>query len=122
MTNSLKAAILSGLVFPGMGQIFLKHYKRAVVIIVGTLAGMALIIVEAVQLGLAIMEKIMSEGGAIDMETISAAATQAVNSLFTFNLGFLLIILFWSIGTVDAYRLGKKKDIEEGKVVLAHKP
>ena len=122
MTNSLKAALLSGLVFPGLGQIFLKHYKRAAVIIVGTLAGMALIIVEAVQLGLAIMEKIMSEGGAIDMETISAAATQAVTSLFTFNLGFLLIILFWSIGTVDAYRLGKKKDIEEGKVVLAHKP
>ena len=122
MTNSLKAALLSGLVFPGMGQILLKHYKRAAVIIVGTLAGMALIIVEAVQLGLAIMEKIMSEGGAIDMETISAAATQAVNSLFTFNLGFLLIILFWSIGTIDAYRLGKKKDIEEGKVVLAHKP
>ena len=121
MTNSLKASLLSGLVFPGLGQIFLKHYTRAAVIIVTVLAGLALIIVEAVQLGLAIMEKIASEGGAMDMETISDAASQAVTSFLTMNLGFLVIILFWIIGTVDAYRIGKKKDIEEEGVVLAHK-
>jgi len=113
MTNSLKASLLSGLVFPGLGQIFLKHYTRAAVIIVAVLAGLALIIVEAVQLGLAIMEKIASEGGAMDMETISDAASQAVTSFLTMNLGFLVIILFWIIGTVDAYRLGKNKDMSQ---------
>ena len=117
MNNALKAALLSGLVFPGMGQIFLKSYTRAAVIIIAVLAGLAIIIVEAVQLGLAIMEKIASEGGAMDMETISDAARQAVTSFLTMNLGFLVIILFWIIGTVDAYRIGKKKDIEEGKVI-----
>ena len=121
MNKSLKAALLSGLVFPGLGQIFLKHYKRAAVIIVAVVAGMAIIIMEAVQIGLAIMEKIAYEGGAIDMNTIWDATSQAVNSLLTFNLGFFLIILGWIIGTVDAYRIGKKKDIEEGGVVLAHK-
>ena len=28
MKNSLKGALLSGLVFPGLGQVVLKHYKR----------------------------------------------------------------------------------------------
>ena len=117
MNNSTKAALLSGLGFPGLGQVFLKHYKRAAVIILATLAGLGIIIVEAVQIGLAIMEKIMSEGGAMNFETISDAATQAVTSFLTMNLGFLLIILCWIIGTIDAYRIGKKKDIEEAGVV-----
>lgn len=118
MNNSLKAALLSGLVFPGMGQIFLKHYKRAAVVILATLAGLALIIVEATQLALAIMDKIASEGGTMNMETISNAASQAVSSFLTINLGFLLIILIWIIGTYDAYKMGKKKDIENGDTSL----
>lgn len=113
MKNSTKAALLSGLAFPGLGQVFLKHYKRAAIIIVAVLAGLTIIILEAIQLSLAIMEKIMSEGGEINMETITAAAAQAVTSFLTINLGFILIILFWIIGTVDAYMIGKKKDKEE---------
>ena len=112
MNNSTKAALLSGLVFPGLGQVYLKLHKRAAVIIVGTLAGLAIIIVKAVQLGIAIMEQIAYEGAELDTETIINAATQAVTSFLTMNLGFLLIILFWVIGTIDAYVIGKRKDKE----------
>jgi hypothetical protein len=111
MNNSLKAALLSGLGFPGLGQIFLKLYKRAAVIIVGTMAGLAIIIMEAVQIGLAIMENIESSGAAITIGTIWDAARQAAASFLMMNLGVFLIILFWIIGTYDAYKMGKKKDI-----------
>jgi ATP/ADP translocase len=73
------------------------------------------VIVIAVQNALAILEKIGSEGGAISMSTIWKAATQAstASESLIFKLLLLLIIFCWIIGAVDAYRIGKKKDIEE---------
>ena len=121
MNNSLKGAFLSGLIFPGLGQVALKHYKRGVVIMLTVIVSMAAVAVKAVQHALAILEKIESEGGAISMSTISDAATQASadSGSLTFNLLFLLITVCWIIGTVDAYRIGKKKDIEEGSTTQA---
>jgi hypothetical protein len=105
-----KGTLLSGLIFPGLGQIVLKHYKRGAVIMLTVLVSLSVVVVKAVQHALAILEKIESEGGAISMSTISNAATQASTTSvsLTFNLILLLIILCWIIGVVDAYRIGKK--------------
>ena len=80
------------------------------------LVSLSIIVAKAVQHALAILEKIESEGGAISISTISNAATQAsaTSGSLTFNLVLLLVTLCWIIGVVDAYRIGKKKDIEEG--------
>ena len=120
MNNALKGAFLSGLIFPGLGQVVLKHYKRGAVIMLTVLVGMSLIVVKAAQHALAILVRIESEGGAISMSTISNAATQAstTSGSLTFNLVLLLVILCWIIGVVDAYRIGKRKDIEEGSTVI----
>ena len=114
MNNSLKGAFLSGLVFPGLGQVVLKHYKRGAVIMLTVLVSLSVIVIEAVQKAFTILEKIESEGGTIDMNTISNAATQAstTSDSFIFNFVLLLIIFCWIIGVVDAYRIGKKRDIE----------
>ena len=121
MKNSLKGAFLSGLIFPGLGQIILKHYKRGTVIMLTVLVGMSVFIVKAVQHALDILEKIESQGGAISMSTISNAATQAsaTSGNLTFNIVLLLVILCWIMGVVDAYRIGKIKDIEEGSTSQA---
>ena len=115
MNNSLKGALLSGLIFPGLGQIALKHYKRGAVIMLTVIVSLAVVVVKAVQHALAILEKIELEGGIISMDTILDATTQAsANSeSFTYNHLFVLISVCWIIGTVDAYRIGKKKDIEQ---------
>jgi hypothetical protein len=115
MKNSIKGVLLSGLVFPGLGQVILRHYKRGAVIMFTVLVNLSVVIVIAVQNALAILEKIGSEGGVIDMSTISNAATQAStpSESLIFKLLLLLIIFCWIIGVVDAYRIGKKKDIEE---------
>ncbi|MCZ7372846.1 MAG: hypothetical protein O8C60_04185 [Candidatus Methanoperedens sp.] len=80
------------------------------------LVSLSVVIVKAVQHALAILEKIESEGGAISMGTLSNIATQAstTSGSLTLNFVLLLVILCWIIGVVDAYRIGKKKDIEEG--------
>ena len=116
MPNALKAALLSGLAFPGLGQLVLKHYKRGIALMLVVLACLMAIVIKGVQQSLAILEKIASEGGVIDIKTVSSAASQAstTSSSLIFNLGLLLIIICWMIGVVDAYRIGKKKDIAEG--------
>ena len=121
MKNSIRGAFLSGVVFPGLGQVILRHYKRGAVIMFTVLVSLSVVIVIAVQHALAILEKIGSEGGTISMSTISNAATQAstTSGSLTFNLVLLLLILCWIIGVVDAFRIGKKKDIEEGSTSQA---
>ena len=114
MSNSLRAALLSGLVFPGLGQIILKHYRRGVVLMLTVLVCLSAVIVKAVQKGLAILNQIQSEGGEISMGTISNAAQQASITSYSrmINIVLLVIVLCWIIGIIDAYRIGKKVDAE----------
>jgi len=114
MNNSLKAALLSGVVFPGLGQVRLKYYKRGIVLMLTVLASMMVIVLKTVQHAFAILEKIELEGGVIDIQTVTDAATQAsfTSDSLIYKLGFLLIVVCWIYGIVDAYRIGKKKDLE----------
>jgi len=115
MKNSMKAALLSGLVFPGLGQIVLKHYKRGIALTLAVLLSLLVVVVKALRQAFIILEKIEAEGRAIDMSTISSAVAKAstTSDNFVYNFVLLLIILLWIIGIVDAYRLGRKKDLEE---------
>ena len=115
MNKSLKGAFLSGLVFPGLGQIVLKHYKRGAVLMLAVSVSMVVIIIKAVHQSFAILDKIESEGGALDMSTISSTATWASTTSegFIFKLLMFFIIFCWIFSVVDAYRIGRKKDIED---------
>jgi hypothetical protein len=55
------------------------------------------------------------EGGTIDMDMILDAASQASTNSdsLIFSFAVLLITFCWIIGIVDAYKIGKKKDLEE---------
>lgn len=121
MNNSLKGAFLSGLVFPGLGQLALKHYKRGAVIIIAVLISLSIVVAEAVQKALAILGEVQIEGGEISISSISEAASRAstTSGSLVFNLALSLVILLWIIGAVDAYRIGKKKDIEKGSTTQA---
>lgn len=113
---------MSGLVFPGLGQLLLKHYKRGFALMFTVLICVVAAVVKASQQAVAIIEKIQSEGGAIDMNTISTAATQAstASANLIINLLLLLIMVCWIIGVVDAYIIGRKKDMAEGLAVQPH--
>lgn len=118
MNNALKGALFSGLVFPGLGQIMLKHYKRGAVLMIAITAALLVILIKTAQQAVTILEKIESEGGSIDLSTILNTTTQAsaTSESLIFKLLLWLIIFSWVIGVVDAYRIGRKKDIE-GRLV-----
>ena len=114
MNNSLKGVLLSGLVFPGLGQVVLKHYKRGAALMLAFTVTLLTILIIAVQQASTILEKIDIEGGAIDIDTISNAVSQASTTSQSYTLKLLswLLIFCWVIGVIDAYRIGRKKDIQ----------
>ena len=122
MKNSLKGAFLSGLFFPGLGQVVLKHYMRGLALMLTVLICLVAVVVKASQQAVAIIERIQSEGGVIDMSTISNSATQAstTSASLTINLLLLLIMVCWVIGVVDAYIIGRKKDMAERLAPQTH--
>ena len=115
MNNAVKGALLSGLVFPGLGQVMLKHYKRGIALMLAVSVGLLVVIVKVTQQAFTILEKIESEGRGVDMRAISKAATQAFTASDSLIYGFvsLWIIFCWIIGVVDAYTAGRKKDLAQ---------
>jgi hypothetical protein len=114
MKNSMKGALLSGLVFPGLGQVALKHYWRGGVLILAVMAGLYIMIATAVQQAYAILDTIEAEGGMPDSNTISQAAAQAAAASDSpmITVVSVLIIVCWIVGIIDAWRIGKQKDLE----------
>lgn len=113
MKNSLKGALLSGLVFPGLGQIALKRYPRGVVLMLAVMAALVVMIVTAVQQAYAILENIEAGGGVPDSETIRRATEQAAASDSPVITAMaLLIFICWIVGIIDAYRIGRQKDVD----------
>jgi hypothetical protein len=113
MSNALKAALLSGLVFPGLGQIILKRYKRGIALVVVTLTLMVFFISYAVNQALQILDRIAVEGRMIDMGTISDIVdrTGSPSGSPMINLLLMSVLGCWLFGLVDAYLIGKKKDL-----------
>jgi hypothetical protein len=114
MKNSLKGVLLSGLIFPGLGQIALKRYSRGIVLVLVVMAALIIMIVTAVQEAYAIVERIEAGGGTPDSETIRQAAEQAAaaSDSMVIPVMALLILICWVIGIIDAYRIGRQQDRE----------
>ncbi len=114
MKYSLKGALLSGLVFPGLGQLALKRYRSGVSLILITMGGLFVIMRIIVQQAYAILDKIQVEGGTPDMEAITRAVAHSStpSDSLIINLVMLLMVLCWLFGIVHAYRIGKRMDLE----------
>jgi len=101
MKNSLKGALLSGLVLPGLGQVLFRHYMRGVVLMFAICASL--------------LEKIAADGGEVDISMIATAVNQAATTSdsLLFNALLLLVLICWVLAVVDAYRIGRKIDLSE---------
>jgi len=111
MKKSIKAALLSGLVFPGLGQFMLKSHKRGTAIVVVVMTCLYLTISEAIEQAHVVLEKLEQSGGAINIETITNATTQAsATTESNASLFINLIIICWVVAIVDAYITGKTLD------------
>ncbi len=108
MTKSLKAALLSGLVFPGIGHMILKQYLRGSILILFTLISLSLIVTVAVRSALRLVDSI--NGGEIPVESgaISELVSNSISSAdnLMVNISFIVVGACWVVGIIDSYRLG----------------
>lgn len=115
MKISTKAALLSGLVFPGTGQIHLKRFRRGFTIMVFVLSGIGSIVWMATIRALEILERIQNQLDQVDMATILnlALASSADHTSVYYKPILLFIICCWLFSIIDAYRAGKEKESSE---------
>ena len=107
MDRSLKAALLSALVFPGVGQLYLRRPLRALMFLAPALAA-ALYFSSAV-LGpvFAIAHEIGAGTMALDPFLIQQRIEQSRIDTGMLNLAALVMLVVWIASTVDAYLLGR---------------
>jgi hypothetical protein len=116
MNNAIKGALLSGLVFPGLGQIVLRQYRRGVLVMLTVAISLAVIVIKAVRIAQDILQELEMQGGVIDMTAIpDAAARESLQSgSLVLNLLMVFIFICWIAATADAYRIGRKLDRQGG--------
>ncbi|MFT5116731.1 MAG: hypothetical protein ACI9NY_000254 [Kiritimatiellia bacterium] len=109
MKNSVKAALLSAFVFPGLGHIVLKNYLVGFILATAALLSSSLLLANVVKRAMDITESIQRGETPIDITAIrelitsqtSAAAAQQLEIATT------VLIITWIIGVVDSYRISR---------------
>ncbi len=116
MTKSTKAALLSGLVFPGIGHIVLKQYLLGSILALASLLAMSAMVKVAYQRAQSIVDRVVS--GEIQLETGSiselvASSSNDSDSLIP-SISVVVFIACWLIGIIDSYRVGMTLEKENG--------
>ncbi|ODU26169.1 MAG: hypothetical protein ABS93_04040 [Thiobacillus sp. SCN 62-729] len=111
MSRSTTAVLLSALVLPGAGHLYLKHYPRGLALIAISLACLWIFVDRAMQQASIVLDQVASEGGAVDVGQLSDLVTQTSNGpgSLVVTAASLVLAGCWVIGVVDAYRIARNQ-------------
>lgn len=114
MRKSIKAALLSGLVFPGAGHLFLKKHISGAVLACASLAAFYLIIANIIEKAQQITEKILQGEIALDVDAITELVSrQPSGNDPQLEIAWFVLIICWLIAIADSYRCGRAQDKSE---------
>ena len=112
MRTSVKAALLSGLVFPGLGHLVVRKAGLGVLLIVASLAALSVPGVIAYRQASTVADQIMSGQVPLDETSISEAISASGNETDTLegNISLAVLAMCWLFGITDSYRHGAALD------------
>jgi hypothetical protein len=112
MKTSTKAALLSGLVYPGIGQLVYHAYRRAVALILIFSVTAYFYIEEIMSKYQPIVDKVKSGEVALNSQALAYEISKNPITLDPKLVSLLTYVLLicWLVGIFDAYRIGIKKD------------
>ena len=116
MTRSTKAALLSGLVFPGVGHLFLKQYRRASFLLLVALVAISVNVNVAFQRAQTIVDRVVSGETPLETGAISelvASSSNGSDSLLS-SIPVIAFLACWLIGIIDSYRVGVAMENVDG--------
>ena len=111
MRYSIKAALLSGLVFPGVGHLYLRRYLRGILLAAGAAALSYFLVSVAMNSAFDIAGKIQSGNVPLNAEAVSALVSKAAqaNENST-DIATAALLVLWIVGIVDSYREGRVRE------------
>ena len=112
MRKSIKAALLSGLVFPGTGHFYLDRYPRGMIFFAPTLLGMLLLIHYSLGKAYSIADQIKLGSIPLDTEVITnlISIPPTGTELLKLQIATWIIIVCWAVSIIDSFRLGNIAD------------
>ena len=117
MNKAIKALLLSAFVFPGVGHLYLKKYISAAIIASAAFMALYVLISNAVDRAMDIVDKVQHGEIPLDVavmtELISKQTTD--NDALFVNIATVSFIIFWLVGVIDAYRIGRSLEREHAK-------
>jgi hypothetical protein len=107
MDRPVKAALISALVFPGAGHLYLKRRARACLFLLPTLAAVMVFLNDAVQQANAIVDQIMAGRMPADPAALAAQLEQQGGGSTMATAAAAVMVVCWIGATVDAYLLAR---------------
>lgn len=110
MAKKTKALILSTLVFPGLGQLSLKQYKTALLIIMSALTALIVIIADVMSIATTIANKIIAGDMSSDYAVIKGAILEQQANSGTQLISILTyaLIAIWLFSVLHILLFGTK--------------
>ncbi len=100
MKQAVKGALLSGLVFPGLGQLALKRHARGFAFLAVALASAISLVKTTVDAVMASLPT-LDPGAVANLPRVPAGGSGAA---------FWVFVLCWLLSLIDAYLIGAEKD------------
>jgi len=112
MKRATKAALLSGLVFPGIGHLYLKVRARGYALLVTALVALSVIIRTAYQQAQLVVDEVLSGQVAMDSDAIAQAVADSASTAdsLVYNVAVIVLVACWLGAIFDAYRLGARDE------------
>ena len=109
MNRSLAAALMSALIFPGAGQVWLKHRLRGLLFIVPALAAAAYFLRQVMATASVLVDEVMAGRMAPDPLQIAAELErQGGVSTPAMNVAAAVMLVCWVASIVDAWLLARR--------------
>ena len=113
MKKSIIAALMSLLVFPGTGHVWLKKTKLGMSLIFISMMALLVSITEIFKVIMRVLNDINSGSISIDPELLTATILENLhsnsNNSSLLNTALTVLIVCWIFSTLDAFRIGLQK-------------
>ena len=111
MKRSTKAVLISGLVFPGLGHIFLRRYVVGFILLCLASGSIYIVAKTVFDTALDVAGEIESGSVAIDSGSMSQlVAKRSREAEQSTNVAVWVLMASWVIGIIDSYRVGRAQE------------
>ena len=106
MNKHTKAALLSALVYPGVGQFYLKRHALGSLMFIGFSVVLCIICYDILLQTLQLMDQINNGEVALDLASLIKTISQFILNMYQSIPPFLffLLIIIWCVSIIDTLR------------------